>query len=166
MEANLIMYFAQRGGRAVLIILYPRFSHALYLDPSKNIEKKDYTHIKYVLDKALLGFSLRGGYIQCKKKVGLCFGHKTDFCCIQQPARSDNDGFYVIHLMMEYRRDVQSICMTTTSDAHIRSWAEAFGTMPDDQIQDYFYRIQQKIASIIMKDVLEENGVFYDGPIS
>jgi hypothetical protein len=68
--------------------------------------------------------------------------------------------------MMEYRRDVQSICMTTTSDAHIRSWAEAFGTMSDDQIRADFYRIQQKIASIIMKDVLEENGVFYGGPIS
>lgn len=111
---------------------------------------------------------MRGGYIQRKKtsKAGLCFGHKTDFCCIQRSPTSDTDGFYVIHLMMEYRRDVQSICMTTTSDAHIRSWAEAFGTVPDDQIQDDFYRIQQKIASIIMKDVLEENGMFYGGPIS
>ena len=68
--------------------------------------------------------------------------------------------------MMEYRRDVQSICMTTTSDAHIRKWAEAFETVPDNQIRDDFYRIQQQIASIIMKDVLEENGMFYGGPIS
>jgi hypothetical protein len=157
------------GGHAVLIILYPRFSHALYLDPSKNIEKKDYTHIKYVLDRALMGFSMRGGYIQVKKtsKAGLCFGHKTDFCCLQRPATSENDGFYVIHLMMEYRRDVQSLCMTSSSgDAHIRRWAEAFGTVPDNQLRNDFYRIQQEIASIIMKDVLEENGMFYNGPIS
>ena len=99
--------------RAVLIILYPRYSRALYLDPSKKIQKKDYTHIKYVLDRAMLGFSMRGGYIQHKKtnKAGLCFTHKTDFCCIQQPAWSENNGFYVIHRMTEYRRDVQSLCM-------------------------------------------------------
>ena len=41
------------GGRAVLIILYPRYSHALYLDSSKNINKKDYTHIKSVPDSAI-----------------------------------------------------------------------------------------------------------------
>ena len=64
----MIVYFAQWGcSRAVLIVLYPRYSRALYLDPSKNIQKKDYTHIKYVLDRAMLGFSMRGGYIQCKK---------------------------------------------------------------------------------------------------
>ena len=101
-----------------------------------------------------------------KNKAGLCFSHKTDFCCIQQPARSENDGFYVIHLMMEYRRDVQSLCMKSSSDTHIQRWAEAFGAVPDNQLRNDFYRIQQEIASIIMKDVLEENGMFYGGPIS
>ena len=35
------------GGHAALIIPYPRYSHALYLDSSKNIHKKDYTHINF-----------------------------------------------------------------------------------------------------------------------
>ena len=76
------------GGRAVLIILYPRFSHALYLDSSKNIHKKDYTHIKDVLDSAMFYYEARGGEVQDKKRRGgrLAFGHKTDFCCIQQPS--------------------------------------------------------------------------------
>ena len=72
------------GGRAVLIILYPRFSHALYLDSSKNIHKKDYTHIKDVLDSALFYYEARGGEVRDKMIRGdrVAFGHKTDFCCI------------------------------------------------------------------------------------
>ena len=74
------------GGRTVLIILYPRFSHALYLDSSKNINKKDYTHIKSVLDSAMFYYYARGGGVTDKKRRGgrLAFGHKTDFCGIQQ----------------------------------------------------------------------------------
>ena len=56
------------GGRAVLIILYPRFSHALYLDSSKNIHKKDYTHIKSVLDSAMFHYQARGGEVRDKKR--------------------------------------------------------------------------------------------------
>ena len=95
------------GGRAVLIILYPRYSHALYLDSSKNINKKDHTHIKSVLDSAIFMYGVRGGEIKTKKTKNhrVAFGHKTDFCCIQQPSDSLNDGFYVLHHMLEYRRD-------------------------------------------------------------
>jgi hypothetical protein len=39
----------------------------MYLDSSKNIKKKDYTHIKSVLDSALITFSLSGGYIKVEK---------------------------------------------------------------------------------------------------
>ena len=69
------------GGRAVLIILYPRFSHALYLDSSKNIHKKDYTHIKDVLDSAMFYYDARGGEVKDKKRRDgrPAFGHKTDF---------------------------------------------------------------------------------------
>ena len=95
------------GGRAILIILYHRYSHALYLDSSKNINKKDYTHIKYVLDSAIFYYGARGGEVKGKKKrYGRpAFGHKTDFCFIQQPSDSLNDGFYVLHHMLDYRRD-------------------------------------------------------------
>ena len=77
-------------GRAVLIILYPRYSHALYLDSSKNMNKKDYTHIKSVLDSAMFYYGARGGEVKDKKRRDgrLAFGHKTDFCYIQQPSMS------------------------------------------------------------------------------
>ena len=93
------------GGRAVLIILYPRFSHALYLDSSKNIHKKDYTHIKDVLDSAMFYYQARGGEVRDKKRRGgrVAFGHKTDFYYIQQPNNSLNDGLYVLPHMLEYR---------------------------------------------------------------
>ena len=68
--------------------------------------------------------------------------------------------------MMEYRRDVQSLCMKSSSDTHIQRWAEAFGAVPDNRLQNDFYQIQQEIPSIIIKYVLEENGMFYAGPIS
>ena len=73
------------GGRAVLIILYPQFSHALYLDSSKNMSKKDYTHIKSVLDSAIFIYDARGGEIKTRKTRNRrpAFGHKTDFCCMQ-----------------------------------------------------------------------------------
>ena len=56
------------GGRAVLIILYPRYSHTLYLDSSKNINKKYYAHIKSVLDSAMFYYGARGGEVKDKKK--------------------------------------------------------------------------------------------------
>jgi hypothetical protein len=138
------------------------------LDSSKNTVKKDYTHIKSVLDRALLGFSMRGGHIQIKKqrKNASAFLHKTEFCCVQQPAASSNDGFYVIHHMMEFRRDRQQLGITSSSDAHIRKWAEAIGAEPDHKLRNDFYRIQQDIATIIVKDVVEEKGMFHGGPIS
>ena len=58
------------GGCVVLIILYPRYSHALYLDSSKNINKKDNTHIKDVLDSAMFYYQARGGEVRDKKRRG------------------------------------------------------------------------------------------------
>ena len=68
-------------GRVVLIILYPRLSHALYLDSSMNMKKKDYTHIKFVLDSAIFSYGLQGGEITLKKTRNRAhaFVHKTDF---------------------------------------------------------------------------------------
>ena len=169
MEANLIVYFVQRGvlcrsHRSLPALLL----RSIFGPVEEHTEERLHTH-KVCSGQSYAGLQHVGSLhpMQIKtNKAGLCFSHKTDFCCIQQPARSENDGFYVIHLMMEYRRDVQSLCMKSSSDTHIQRWAEAFGAVPDNQLQNDFYRIQQEIASIIMKDVLEENGMFYGGPIS
>ena len=122
------------GGGAVLIVLYPEYSHAMYLDSSKNLRKKNYTHVKSVLNSAMLTFSLSGGYIKVKRhrKTGLVFRHKTDFYCIQQPHHSRADGFYLMHHLMEYRRDNQRLRMSaTTEDAKIVSLATSIGKTPD-----------------------------------
>ena len=159
------MYFAQRGvscrSHCSLPALLPR---SIFGPVEEHTEERLHTH--KVCSGQSYGFSMRGGYIQCKKKAGLCFGHKTNFCCIQQPTRSENNGFYVIHLMMEYTRDVQSLCMKSSSNTLIQRWAEAFGAVPYNRLRNDFYQIQQEIASIIIKDVLEENGMFYARPIS
>ena len=91
--------------RVILIILHPRYSHALYLDSSKNMNKKDYTQIKSVLDSAIFLYGVRGGEIKIKKTRNsrAAFSYKTDFCCIQQPNDSLNDGFYVLHHMLNVK---------------------------------------------------------------
>ena len=156
-------------GGTVLIVLYPEYSHAMYLDSSKNLRKKDYKHIKSVLDSALLTFSLSGGYIKVKKNRGrrMAFGRKTDFCCIQQPHCSMVDGFYLMHHLLEYRRDNQRLRMSaTTNDAEIVSWATSIGTTPDHQIRAEFYHVHCELSQVIMKQVLEPTGMFYHGPIT
>ena len=62
------MSFPCSNGRAVLIVLYPQVSHAVYFEPSRDYEKKDYTHIMNILDDALQGFSIRGGHMQIRKQ--------------------------------------------------------------------------------------------------
>ena len=152
------------GGHAVLIILYPQFSHALYLDSSKNIHKKDYTHIKDVLDGAMFYYQARGGEVREKKRRGgrAAFSHKTDFCCIQQPNDSLNDGFYVLHHMLEYRRDHQNLHMPPRSgDAHILQWEKNVGDIEDHRLRAEFYNIQRELAQIIMNEVVGKTGMFH-----
>ena len=158
------MSFPLTGGRAVLIILYPRYSHALYLDSSKNITKKDYTHIKSIPDSAIFYYDVQGGEIKDKKKRDdrPAFGHKTNFCSIQQPSDSLNVGFYVLHHMLEYRRDHQELRMSPKSgDAHILQWAKNVGDIEDHRLRAEFYHIQRELAQIIMKEVVGKTGMFY-----
>ena len=161
------MSFPRSNGRAVLIVLYPQVSHAVYFDPSRDYEKKDYTHIMNILDDALQGFSIRGGHMQIRKqrnkKMG--FAHKTNFCCIQVPKPYKKDGFYILHLMIEFNTDHQKLRMTTRNDDHIRKWVESHGEA-DYKLRDDFFRIQSDIATIIMKEVVDEKGMFHHGPIS
>jgi hypothetical protein len=167
MENNLRCSFSRSNGRAILIVLYPRVSHAVYLDPTRNYEKKDVTHIMNILDEALHGFSLKGGHMKIRKtrnkRPG--FSHKTNFCCIHVPKASDNDGFYLIHLMTKFRLDHQKLHMTARNDDHIREWVETLGEA-DYKVRDDFFRIQGDIATIIIKEVVDEKGMFHHGPIS
>ena len=98
---------------------------------------------------------IRGGRV--------AFDHKTDFCCIQQLNDSLNDGFYVLHHMLEYRRDHQNLRMAPSSgDAHILQWAKDIGDIEDHRLRAEFYHIQRKLAQIIMKEVVGKTGMFYE----
>ena len=78
---------------------------------------------------------------------------------------STNDGYYVIHLMMEFRKDQQRLRMASKDDNHIMIWAKNLAE-PDYKVRDDFFRILKDIATIIMKEVVDKKGMFYHGPIS
>ena len=105
-------------------------------------------------------YQARGGEVRDKKRRGgrAAFSHKTDFCCIQQPNDSLNDGFYVLHHMLEYRRDHQNLHMAPRSgDAHILQWAKDIGDIEDHRLRAEFYNIQRELAQIIMNEVVGKN---------
>ena len=82
-----------------------------------------------------------GGYIKVKRhrKNGLGFGHKTNFCCIQQLYTIKADGFYRMHHQIKYRRDNQRLRMSaTSSDAEIVNWATSIGRTPDHRTELIF----------------------------
>ena len=58
--------------------------------------------------------------------------------------------------------------MRTKNDEHIRKWEKSLGeeSESDYKLRDDFFRIQRDIATIIMKEVVEEKGMFHHGPIS
>jgi hypothetical protein len=67
--------------------------------------------------------------------------------------------------MTEFRRDHQDLFMTTRNDEHIREWVETLGEA-DYKLRDDFFRIQRDIATIIIKGVIDEKGMFHHGLIS
>ena len=65
--------------------------------------------------------------------------------------------------MLEYRRDRQNLRMSPTDgDAHILQWARNVGDIDDHRLRAEFYRIQHELAQIIMMEVLEKTGLFYE----
>ena len=65
--------------------------------------------------------------------------------------------------MLEYRRDHQNLCMSPRSgDAHILQWAKNVGDIEDHRLRAEFYHIQHELAQIIMKEVVEKTGMFYE----
>ena len=65
--------------------------------------------------------------------------------------------------MLEYRRDHQNLRMSPTSgDAHILQWAKNLGDIQDHRLWAEFYHIQRELVQIIMKEVVEKTGMFYE----
>ena len=67
--------------------------------------------------------------------------------------------------MMEFRKDQQLLRMPSKDDYHIMKWAENLAE-PNDKVRDEFFRILKDIATIMMKEVVDNKGMFYHGPIS
>ena len=49
-----------------------------------------------------------------------------------------------------------------SGDAHILQWAKTVGDIPDQRLRAEFYHIQRELAQVIMKEVLEKTGMFYE----
>ena len=49
-----------------------------------------------------------------------------------------------------------------SGDAHILQWAKDIGDIEDHRLRAEFYNIQSELAQIIMKEVLEKTGMFYE----
>jgi hypothetical protein len=66
--------------------------------------------------------------------------------------------------MNELRTDQELLRMKTGSDRHVIDWANNLASTKDDALRLEFYRIQHSLATIIMKDVVEKDGMFYARP--
>ena len=53
----------------------------------------------------------------------------------------------------------------TSGDAEIVNWAPIIGRTPDHRIRAEFYHIQCELAQVIMKQVVEQGGMFFHGPM-
>ena len=53
-----------------------------------------------------------------------------------------------------------------SGDAHILQWAKDIGDIEDHRLRAEFYNIQRELSQIMMKEVVEKTGMFYEGQMS
>ena len=90
------------------------------------------------------------------------FGHKYEFPCMKQPANSMTEAFYAIHHIQEFERDELELELPQKLTRLQKDFAN-YST--DADVRCEFYRIQQKLARVICRDVLQPEGLFYYGPV-
>ena len=149
----------RRGKYGTLIVLYPRESFAIYLDSGSNEKKKNYALIKNVLDDALNGYVLNEGLMD-RPNLFLgkhVFKHKTEFPCTKQAPSGEMEAWYLIQHMQDYVKDQQRLQFPSA----LERWCNGISDWTDAQIRQNFDRIQQSIARIIYRDVLDRDGIFY-----
>ena len=49
-----------------------------------------------------------------------------------------------------------------SGDAHILQWEKKIGDIKDHRLRAEFYHIQRELAQIIMKEVVQKTGMFYE----
>ena len=146
----------------VLIVMHPHICLAFIMDSLRSLEK-DYTLVRDVMDDALFHFHTHGGCIKkIKKRKGSSlpgFRVNEKFPCLQQPAHSVMDSYYVIHHISEYVRAVDTLDLAKD----VVKWGQQLEKKKGGDQEDELSRIQVKLADILNKDVIDEQGVFHGG---
>ncbi|KAK1652083.1 hypothetical protein QYE76_069888 [Lolium multiflorum] len=134
--AILIPYFPE-DKFCTLIVVHPQHSHAVYLDSGRD-KKKDYTHIKALLNDALTGFANKAGPLKVERKSrgGLVLTHTTNFPCLRQ-SKEDNgmDAWYAILQMQEYIKYADDMLLPESLRNRSGEFFYGYGLPPNDEIE-------------------------------
>ncbi|KAK1565940.1 hypothetical protein QYE76_007682, partial [Lolium multiflorum] len=158
--AILIPYFPE-DKFCTLIVVHPQHSHAVYLDSGRD-RKKDYTHIRALLNDALTGFANKAGPLKVERKSrgGLVLTHTTNFPCLRQSTPDNGmDAWYAILQMQEYIKYADDMLLPE----NLRNRFANMADVPDREIRKNWGRIQQFICTIILQDVNNRSGEFFYG---
>jgi hypothetical protein len=140
-------------------MLYPRDSHALYLDSGSKLKEKNYSLIKSVLNEAMDGYIRAEGYCgrlnQVKGKYA--FRHRTEFPCPKQAPGGQMEAWYLVQHMLEVVKEQQSLQFMSAVD----KWCRGIVYWSDAEFRQNFGRIQRKLCTIIYRDVVSSDGAFY-----
>ncbi|KAK1645350.1 hypothetical protein QYE76_063155 [Lolium multiflorum] len=158
--AILIPYFPE-DKFCTLIVVHPQHSHAVYLDSGRD-RKKDYSHIRALLNDALTGFANKAGPLKVERKSrgGLVLTHTTNFPCLRQSTPDNGmDAWYAILQMQEYIKYADDMLLPD----NLRNRFANMADVPDREIRKNWGRIQQFICTIILQDVNNRSGEFFYG---
>ncbi|KAK1645358.1 hypothetical protein QYE76_063163 [Lolium multiflorum] len=158
--AILIPYFPE-DKFCTLIVVHPQHSHAVYLDSGRD-RKKDYTHIRALLNDALTGFANKAGPLKVERKSrgGLVLTHTTNFPCLRQSTQDNGmDAWYAILQMQEYIKYADDMLLPE----NLRNRFANMADVPDREIRKNWGRIQQFICTVILQDVNARSGEFFYG---
>jgi hypothetical protein len=108
------------------------YMRTLFLDSASAI-KKNYMHVKIVLDDALTKYVHQGGSFKSKwpNKHGMyTFTHTTSFPCIKQPEGSHKEAYYALYHMLATVRDKKNL----TLPDFLQPWAQKLAMIDDDNL--------------------------------
>jgi hypothetical protein len=117
------------------------YMRTLFLDSGSAI-KKNYTHVKIVLDDALTKYVHEGGSFKSKRptKHGMyTFLHTMSFPCIKQPEGSHKEAYYALYHMLAMVRDRKNLTLLES----LQPWAQKLAMIDDANLRGQFYRIQE-----------------------
>jgi hypothetical protein len=106
------------------------YMRTVFLDMGSAI-KKNYTHVKIVLNDALTKYVHQGGSFKTKRTTKhdmYTFLHTTSFLCIKQPEGSHKQAYYALYHMMAYIRDKKNLMLPES----LQPWAQKLAMIDDD----------------------------------